>query len=124
ESVDIISSDGGTEIGADLLHIQPECSHLVVIEINLGLRLVDFGVDVAKPKYVRLHCFGEYLLREFEDSLLIRGGSDDETNREIIAAGQRRGHDRKQLDPRNRREFLLNGWKIRCGRCFTDPPRL
>src|SRR5204863_7831103 len=110
ESVDIIPANGCREIGANLLHIQPECSHLVVIEIDLGLRLVDFGIDVAKPKHVRLHRFAEYLLREFEDSPLIRRGSDDETHREIIAARQRRGHYRKHLDTRNRSKLLLNRW--------------
>ena len=101
EPVDVISADAGREIGADLLHIEAHGRDLVVIENDLRLRLVDFRVDVAELKHVRLHRFLENLLCEFENSFLVCGGGDDEADRKIVRAGKRFRHDRKHLNRRD-----------------------
>ena len=84
-----------------LLHIESHGRDLVVIENDLRLRLVDFRVDVAELKHVRLHRFLENVLREFKNAFLVCGGRDDEADRKIIRAGKCFRHDRKHL---NRRE--------------------
>ena len=54
EAVDKISADTGREIGADLLHVEAERRDFVVIENDLGLRLVDLRIDVAELENMRL----------------------------------------------------------------------
>ena len=45
EAIDEVAADHRAEIRADLLHVEPELGHLVTIEHDLGLRLIDLGVD-------------------------------------------------------------------------------
>ena len=53
----IIAADAGRDIGAHLLHVETERRDLVVIEHDLGLRLVDLRIDVGELENMRLHRF-------------------------------------------------------------------
>ena len=44
-----------------------------MIENDLGLRLIDLGVDVAKLETRCLHRLHENLLGEIENAVLVRG---------------------------------------------------
>src|SRR6185295_4717916 len=119
-----VAADAGGEIGADLLHVQSHGCDLVVIENDLGLRLIDLGVDVAELEDVRRHRFLENLFGELENPLLISGRGDDKTDREIVRTWKRGRHDGKHLDSRNRAEFLLHDRQIILCRRLTCAPWL
>ena len=80
-----IAADAGGQIGADLLHIEAHRRDLVVIEHDLGLRLVDLGVDVAELKHCACHrlslkiCLANSRMRSW-----LGGRSDDEADRKIV----------------------------------------
>ena len=57
EAIDVIATDARGHVGADLLHVEPKRRHFLVIENDLGLRLVDFRVDVRKSENSGLHRF-------------------------------------------------------------------
>ncbi len=58
EAVDEVAADHRAEIFADLLHVQTERGDLVAIEHDLGLRLVNLGVDERREsKHPALHRF-------------------------------------------------------------------
>ena len=85
-----------------------------MIENDLRLWLIDLGIDVAKLEHVCLHRFQEDSPGQLENAFLAGGGGDYETNRKIITARERFGHDREHLDSGNGPEFLLYYWQI----CF------
>ena len=62
EPIDKIAADAGGEIGTNLLHVESHRRHFVMIENDLRLGLIDFGIDVAKLKNVCLHRFQKDLL--------------------------------------------------------------
>ncbi len=57
EPIHKIAANARGKVGADFLHIESHGRDLVVIENDLRLRLVDFGIDVAKLEHMRLHRF-------------------------------------------------------------------
>ena len=102
EPVDVIAADAGGEIGADLLHVEPHGRNLVMIENDLGLRLVDLGVDIAELEHVRLPSpLPKISLANSRMRSWSGGRSDNEADREIVRAGQRFRHDREHLDAGN-----------------------
>ena len=57
----------------------------VAIEHELGLRLVDFRVDIAGTKNVRLpSLFAWICLRELQNAFRLGGGGDDKLDRKIV----------------------------------------
>src|SRR5205085_672908 len=46
EPIDEVAADAGRKIGPNQLHVETHRGHLVVIEHNLGLRLIDFRIDI------------------------------------------------------------------------------
>ena len=95
-----------------------------MIENDLGLRLIDFGIDVTKLKHVGLHRFQENLLGQLKDAFLARGRSDDETDWKIITARKRFGHDRKHLNTGDGAQLLLHDRQVILCRRLTSAPRL
>ena len=95
-----------------------------MIEHDLRLRLIDLGVDVAELEDVRLHRFHENLPREFENAVLIRRRCNNKAYRKVVAARQRRRHDRKHLDSRDGAEPRLHLRQISTGRLLANTPRL
>src|SRR2546423_446667 len=119
-----VGADISASIGAHLLHVETERRDLIVIEIDLRLRLVDFRIDVAELENMSLHGFRKNLFREFENAFLVRGRGDHEADWEIVSAGKRRRHDRKHLDAGNRPKFCLDLRQVSLGRRFANAPWL
>src|SRR5439155_7049392 len=124
EAINKNAADRGRHVSTNLLHIETKGSNFVVIENNLGLRLIDFSVDICKPKNASLHRLHLKLLREFKDPLRVGCGSDDETHREAVAAWKSRRHDGEHLNSRNSPELLLDDrqivlcWRFACAPWF------
>ncbi len=45
EAVDVVAADHGAQIGADLSEVEAQGGHLVAVDDELGLGLVDLDVD-------------------------------------------------------------------------------
>ena len=101
EPIHKITANARGKVGADFLHIESHGRDLVVIENDLRLWLVDFGIDVAKLEHMRLHRLQENLFGQLKNTFLTGGGSDDEADREIIGARKSFGHDREHLNTGN-----------------------
>src|SRR5438477_1613257 len=123
EPIHKITADAGRKIRPDLLHIEPHGRNLVMIENDLRLWLIDLGVDVAKLEHVCLHRFEEDSPGQLENAFLAGSGSDYETDRKIITARERFGHDREHLDSRNGPKFLLDNRQVRFGWRLARAPR-
>ena len=77
------------DVGADLLQIETEIGHLVAIDDEFRLGLVDLDVDERrKGKHAALHGLELNLLGKLEDLLRFGGGGEDELHRELAAARQ------------------------------------
>ena len=74
EAIDEVAADARRKIGAHQLHIETHRGHLVVVENNFGLRLIDLGVDqrweIKHPALGRLLL---NLLGELQNALRIGG---------------------------------------------------
>ena len=108
EAVDEVAAHRGGQVLPHLLQVQPQGRHLVAIELDLGLRLVDLDVDErregeeAAPGRLLLELPGEA-----EDLGRLGRGGDHELDREVAAAGERGRQDREGLDAR--------GWRPPAG---------
>ena len=89
ETVDIITADHGGNVLADLTEIQPEGGHLVAVDEEFDLRLVDLGVDDRREGE---HAAGRrFLLQragDLEDLLGLGRRGNDEFDGEVTAARQ------------------------------------
>ena len=96
EAVHEISAEHGGEILADLAQVEPERGDLVAVQNDLGLGLVDLGVDDRREgEHAAL---GRLLLKlagDLEDLGGLGGGGDDELHRKISATRQRGRSDGK-----------------------------
>ena len=106
EAVHEISAEHGGEILADLAQVEPERGDLITVQNDLGLGLVDFGIDDRREG--EHAAFGRLLLKlagDLENLGGLRGGGDDELHRKISAARQRGRSDGKHPNPRKLGEF-------------------
>src|SRR5213076_874292 len=100
------------------------CISRPMVENDLRLLLIDLGIDVAKLEHVCLHRLEEDSPGQLENAFLAGSGGDYETDRKIITARERFGHDREHLDSGNGPKFLLDDrqvrfrWRLACAPRF------
>ena len=117
------------EIGADLLHAQPERRDLVAIDtISACGWSILMSMIGGNAEHAPL-C-GRFLLErlgELEDSLRLGGRGDDELDREQAAAGKRGRQDGEHSMPGNRISFFVqppagSGTLCACARPTASTP--
>ena len=104
EPVHVVASKQRRQVLPRLAEIDALRAQLVAVEHDLGLRLIELDVGIGEDE----HPAGKRLLNELPRELLkllgLRRRCDDEIDREITAAGQRRRRERDDADPRDLRE--------------------
>ena len=109
EAVDEITAHHRSDVGTDLLQIEAQVGHLVAVDNDLGLRLIDLDVDDRrKGKHAALHGLELNLLGKLQDLICLGRGGQDELHRKLAAARQRRRQHRKDPNARDGIQLLLN----------------
>ena len=109
EAVDEVAAHHRGKIRADLLKVEANRCGFVAIDHDLGLRLIDLGIDEwRESEFAALHRGRLQLFGESQHLLGLGGGEDDELNRELSAARQSRWHYREHLDAGNRSQLFLH----------------
>ena len=91
EAVYIIAADHRRHVSADLPEIEPQVGNLVAVDHELGLGLVDLDInDRREGEHAALHRLELNLPGNVQNLGMLGSRCDDELNRKIAAAGQRR----------------------------------
>src|SRR3990172_1160703 len=109
EAVDEVAADQPAQVAADLLQAEPQGGHLVPVDDEFGLGLVDLDVDQRREgEHPALHRLHLQVLGEFQDLAGFGRRSHHEFDREIAAAGEGRRGDREDPDAGNLLQRLLD----------------
>ena len=115
EAVDEVAADHRREIGAHLLEAQAHRRDLVLVDHDLGLRLIDANVgDGRKGELATLHRLLRELLGEANELFVARRRCDHELHREEASARQRRRQKYRRAHSRDPAELLHHlflNWK-------------
>ena len=105
EAVHVVAPEHGAEVATGLAQVDPLRAHLVAVEHDLGLRLVELEVGVGEEEKAALERLGHELVRDVRELLGLGGGSHHEVHGKVAGAGERRGRARDHAHPGNRREL-------------------
>ena len=97
------------QVAGDLPQVEPQGGHLVPVDHEFGLGLVDLDVDQRrKGEHLALHGLHLQLVGEFQDLPGFGRRGQDELDREIAAAGEGRRSHREDPDAGNLLQLLLD----------------
>jgi len=118
EAVDVVAAEQGREVLSRLAQVDPLRAHLVAVEDDLRLRLVELQVRVGEHEEPALVGLLDELAGDLAELRRLRRRGDHEVDGEVAAPRQRRRDDRDDADARDARQ-PRRGLHLELGRALV-----